>query len=178
MGAAEKAMFLKYLYNPAVKFYYEFGSGGSTYKAIGAPNIEQIISIESDTSYYLSTLTMLTDPKCERIFVDVNSFNNWGYPSTDTPQSKYELYFKHIKSLSIEPDLILIDGRWRVACALHAWEKSGDHTVIIVDDFQRAEYKHILNHYNIIEATGNSVALRVDKSRPPRDHAIYEKDPR
>ena len=152
MGAAEQGLFYKYLYSPGTRFYYEFGSGGSTYKAIHAPNITRVISMESDTSYYISTLPQLSAPHCERIFVDVGAYNNWGNPAAGVPKSRYELYFKHIDSVPVLPDLVLIDGRWRVACALHiALRCVGAGTVVLVDDFQRSEYAAILDYYDIIE---------------------------
>jgi len=165
MGAAEKALFYKYLYATNIHTYYEFGSGGSTYKAIHAPNIEKIVSMESDTSYFLSTLSKLSAPKCERIFVDVESYNNWGNPGPHVPKSRYELYFKHIDSLPWTPDLVLIDGRWRVACALHTWARvAGKHTILLVDDFQRIEYAAILDYFEIVERAGNMVAMRPRQS--------------
>ncbi len=182
MGNVEKALFYKYLLAPTTRTYYEFGSGGSTYKAINAPNIDKIVSMESDTTYYINTLSQLTSPKCERIFVDVGSFNNWGNPALGLPKSRYELYFKHISSISWVPDLVLIDGRWRVACALHTWRKIvGTETVVLVDDFQRPEYASILKYFNIIERAGNMVALkaRVDiKMIGSEDFDKYESDHR
>lgn len=163
MGQNEKALFYKHLYAAETRFYYEFGSGGSTFKAIHAPNIARIVSLESDTSYYINTLPQLTAPKCERIFVDVDCFNNWGNPAAGIPKSRYELYFKHFDSVSPLPDLVLIDGRWRVACALHVWMRSAaaaGKTLVLVDDFQRAEYSTILDYFDVVERAGNMVALR------------------
>jgi hypothetical protein len=180
MGAAEKRLFYKFLHSPETRFYYEFGSGGSTYKAIRAPNIERIVSMESDTAYYISTQGLLSAPKCERILIEVGARNNWGNPLPDLPLSQYELYFKHIDSIGAAPDLILIDGRWRVACALHAWAKCSARTVVLVDDFQRAEYADILKYFTVIDSVGSMVALKAnpDIVIDTEDFRKYEYDGR
>jgi hypothetical protein len=60
-------------------------------------------------------------------------------------------------------DCILIDGRFRVACALKAFNVIDENCVILFDDFLNCiEYHIILNYYEIIEKTSDNrmVALK------------------
>jgi len=57
MPEAETQLFMKYLTINKNKFFYEFGSGGSTYFACTLPHIELIHSMESDTAFYNTMLT-------------------------------------------------------------------------------------------------------------------------
>ena len=65
----------------------------------------------------------------------------------------------HWEKLKRFPDLILIDGRFRVACALKAIKslKHQDNWVIIVDDYLgREEYKIIEEFSNLDVVLGTT----------------------
>ena len=47
----DKKMFYNYLKKSS--FYFEYGSGGSTYQASIRKNIKKIFSVESDTKWHL-----------------------------------------------------------------------------------------------------------------------------
>lgn len=161
MPDKEKASFISWLTNPDIHIYYEFGSGGSTYKAIHAENITKIYSVESDTAYFNSTMATLVSDKLERIHVSVGAKNNLGYPSSSAKYNDWSLYFKHIDSIDTIPDLVLIDGRWRVACALHTWMRCDTHTIILFDDYYDRPHYHIVDKYfTTIERVGRMAVLR------------------
>ena len=60
-------------------------------------------------------------------------------------------------------DLILIDGRFRVACCLKCFNVINENCLIAFDDFlPREEYNIVLDYYDIIEKTedNNMVILK------------------
>ncbi len=178
MPEKERELFLSYLHRDTTHFYYEFGSGGSTAAAIAAPNVQKIVSMESDTAFYESTAAALVSEKCERVLVEVGCRNNWGNPEKGYDGS---LYFTHIDSLSEVPDLILVDGRWRVACALHAWQKMGAESVLLFDDFVgRQFYYVVLPYFETLQTVGRIVVLkkRDNVMPPPELVSFYENDSR
>jgi len=152
--------------------YFEFGSGGSTYQASILSNIKLIISIESDKVWH-NLLTSkvkhnnyhpkLIDLKCEP--------NKWGYPSNTCPLSEYPKYSEAIlnqiqKNITQNLDLILIDGRFRVACALKSHGIINDNCKIIFDDFlDRKQYHVVLDYFTIIEKTSDN-RMVVLKKKP------------
>lgn len=75
-------------------------------------------------------------------------------------------------------DLILIDGRFRVACCLKCFDKISDECVIIFDDFlNRPQYHIVLDYYTIIEQTIDSAMVVLKKNqnrtRPPQELINY-----
>ena len=150
-------MFYKYLDKASV--YLEFGSGGSTYQASLKPNIKKIISVESDKLWYElvkknvkhnNFCYHLIDLKCEP--------NKWGYPSGICDKNIYKKYSDIANSLnkdvSNKIDLILIDGRFRVACALKCHKIMNNNCYLVFDDFLNRKYYHIiLNYFSIVEKT-------------------------
>jgi len=182
MSKEEQAMFEKYLDLPTTKTYYEYGSGGSTIVAAIKPNIEQVITVESDRKYYDMMLMSLQKVKRfkEKIivhYVDVGCYDNAGYP----PEFNFGLnYYTHIDKLEYVPDVILIDGRWRVECAFHVFRKATEDTIILLHDFEREEYKGIWACYDLFEVEGKLARIVKKKDEKIPDDAIFffQFDPR
>ena len=182
MSKEEQAMFEKYLDLPTTKTYYEYGSGGSTIIAAIKPNIEQVITVESDQKYYNMLKESIHKVKRfkEKIivhYVDVGCYDGAGYP----PEFNFGLdYYTHIDKLEYVPDVILIDGRWRVECAFHVFKKATEDTVILLHDFEREEYKGIWACYDLFEVEGRLARIVKKKDEKIPDDAIFffQFDPR
>ncbi len=160
-------MFYRYLDKATV--YFEYGSGGSTYQANLRPNIQKIYTVESDNTWINKLNSLIQDnSKITYIYNDMGTKpNTWGYPNKDCEKSKLANYSEHIRNLSIEErskiDLIMIDGRFRVACCLKCFDIINDEFYIVFDDFLiRKKYHIILDYYDIIENTKDNrmVVLR------------------
>ena len=52
--------------------------------------------------------------------VDIGEVGDWGVPKNLTNSSTWPSYSDAILKYGYEADLVLVDGRFRVACALHA----------------------------------------------------------
>ena len=177
MPDTEKKAFYKYLKQGTC--YYEFGSGGSTVVACNSNNILSVVSAESDTTFYEKMCTHFS-PKPAKLafrFIDVGCKGNWGYPSPSCPRSTYERYYKSIDG---NPDLVLIDGRFRVACALYTWFAVDGAAIVLFDDFfDRPFYHVVLEYYNVLEKAGRLAVLQKKLVEPPPDIIEkYSTDPR
>lgn len=165
---ADKLMFYSYLDNS--ENYFEYGSGGSTYQALIRDNIKSIYSVESDIDWYnkVNNNTNLNHElkKFNYIYNDMNTKpNNWGYPgknATIEQKVKYSNQF----NMSLDDDskkkidLILIDGRFRVACCLKLYNNISMDCLIAFDDFLNRKYYHVvLNFFDIINKTGNKMVI-------------------
>ena len=112
LAPSDKQMFYKYL-DKCIN-YFEYGSGGSTVQASIRPNIKSIISVESDIEWY-NKIKNLVD-NVHYIYNDMNvKPNTWGHPGNNATSLQKINYSEHFKKLGKDSDLILIDGRFRVA---------------------------------------------------------------
>ena len=84
--------------------------------------------------------------------------NTWGNPGKDSTLEDWKNYNGQILNLNKEQqkkiDLIMIDGRFRVACCLKYYDVINDECLIAFDDFLNRKYYHIvLDYFEIIEKT-------------------------
>ena len=177
-------MFYKYLDKSTS--YFEFGSGGSTYQAALRKNIKTIYSVESDEKWHNKLKAELKKYKhIKYLYCDLETpGNNWGYPGKNCSDSKKKAYSHCIHQLTPEEkkkiDLILIDGRFRVACALKSFNVMSDNCVLAFDDFIERKYYHIiLDYFTIIEKSSTNLMVMLKKKKnckpvPPELIMKYE----
>lgn len=120
--------------------YFEFGCGGTTILASSYQNIKTIISVDGNKDWIDS---IVLDTKTTFIHVDVNG-GGWGYPKDESLRYNWPLYSSSVKRYS-EIDLILVDGRFRVCCALNSFYSLSDNGYLLIHDYT------IRRHYHCIE---------------------------
>ena len=172
----DKNLFHKYLYKS--KYYFEYGSGGSTYQASLCPNIKKIISIDSDYDTHIKIKSMIKQNKDKITFqyCDMKTLpNTWGNPGKDSTPNDWINYSNQIinlnKNISSNIDLIVIDGRFRVACCLKCHSVINDDCIVIFDDFLNRSYYHIvLGYFTVIEQSEDNcmvILKKIKKNIPP-----------
>lgn len=163
----DKQMFYSYLDRATV--YLEYGSGGSTYQAHKRNNIKKIYSVESDWEWHnLLNNKLASATNIEFIFNDMNTLpNNWGYPGPNSTREQIVNYSDHIIRVNDnEIDLILIDGRFRVACCLKCFGQISNTSFIAFDDFlDRPEYHLVLDYYEIVKYTTDNRMVILQKKQ-------------
>jgi len=166
MPKKETQLFYKYL--DKCTNYFEYGSGGSTYQACLRNNIEKIYTIESDKEWIEKLIenkiikNKIDNNLLKIIYIDMDTRSkSWGYPGKNSKYNDWKNYVRSIDKIKEKIDLILIDGRFRVACALYCFDKIIENTLIIFDDFLiRKYYKEVLLYYDIIESEGRLAVLK------------------
>jgi hypothetical protein len=124
--------------------YLEFGSGGST--IVAARHQVVTTSVENDRFYAASVKRGL--PEGSRVcFIDPKIGLNgaWGNPIRPKPWKGRKYISAPWTSLTEFPDLILIDGRYRVACALECARQAHERAAvseILFDDYGQRPYYH------------------------------------
>ena len=151
LSANDKHMYYKYL--ATATNYFEFGSGGSTYQASIRKNVKQIYSVESDKQWIHKMNDMLLN-NVKLLYIEIDTQpNTWGRPGPKCTVKQMKSYSDQIKMVS-NIDLILIDGRFRVACCLKCFDVIDERTRIAFDDFlNRPHYHIVLDYYDIVEQT-------------------------
>ena len=137
-------------------YYLEYGSGSSTKLANISPNIKKIISVESDKIFWTEELEAIPQIKFSvnenrllPLLVDIGKTGVSGYPVSEEKKDEWPTY-SHIPyeaKFDFNYDLILIDGRFRVACALEACLNAAPNTKILIHDFVIRPYYFVVNSF-------------------------------
>jgi len=137
------------------KLYLEYGSGSSTLLA-DRQNVNYY-SIESDKSFYR---TLKKSLKSKNYFLKDFGIVKEGSGPVLFSYRKFFLRKKvkkyandilqYLNEKNLIPDLILIDGRYRILCALYVYkflrEKNYSSTIII-DDYNARPYLHVVENF-------------------------------
>lgn len=156
MTPEEVKLFHTYLSKASV--YFEYGCGGSTVLADSYTNISKIYSVESDQNWIANVKLNLANSKSQFFYIDLNA-GAWGRPKDESKKDNWPTYSSQMSHISEKPDLVLVDGRFRVACAANAYTHMSDSGVALVHDYERASYHVIEKIYTPIERCDNLVAL-------------------
>lgn len=159
MSPKEKNLFEKEIRNSIV--YLEFGMGGSTFRVLQKSNAK-VYSIDSSTEWislmreYKQIKNMERKGRLSLFHIDIGPIGEWGKPINNDQKIKFPNYSSDIFNLVDKKsiDTILIDGRFRVACALktimecHQNEKL---KVMIHDFWNRDQYHVLLKYFEVID---------------------------
>lgn len=165
--------------------YLEYGSGGSTFFA--AKFGKDFVTIDSD-KYFLKAVEKqivksgLSDSSSQILHhADIGLTKEWGQPVfTEKNKSRLKKWASYsdiplVKGKHFLPDLILIDGRFRVACALKSVKYLHDkvsYTILVDDYVGRTEYCEIERFAELVKLKGR---MAVFKQKANIDFAELDK---
>ena len=134
--------------------YFEFGSWGST--NIASYYKIKTFSVESDVNWH----NKLKDDYINATYITIDlKAKKAGYPGNMTTVEDWKHYIQSYKE-EYNADIILIDGRFRVACALDIFDKIRNDTIVLVHDYTiRPEYHIIEKYYLKLEVWDSLVAF-------------------
>lgn len=155
------------------KNYLEYGAGGSTVLAArhGIPTV----SIESDPYFADAVRKKIAGIEgagaVDVRHIDIGPTKGFGTPlHTDPTPERVALWSRYVRQpLETSPkgfyDLVLVDGRWRVACALACIRAGaqGKHSFdLLVDDYsERADYKIVEEFVPLSKICGRTAFFEV-----------------
>jgi hypothetical protein len=144
--------------------YLEYGAGGSTRLAATVDSLESITTVESDPVFI--TQRVSTNPavaaavrsgRLKFLIVDIGPTSFWGRPVDQSKRFLWPNYALCPYMHGDVPELILIDGRFRVACGIVAALAAPEAAVFIHDYPARLQY-HILEQFFLIEEVVDTLA--------------------
>ena len=147
MPAAE-ITFLRQAYDQA-QVILEYGSGGSTVVAASQPN-KLIFAVESDPKFLCRLNTYLmqlrSGSRAIPYHVDIGPVGKWGRPSDTSAWKQYPDYARAIweQDFFVQPDTVLIDGRFRVACFLVCATLTRRPPTLLFDDYAPRPRYHVV----------------------------------
>ena len=137
--------------------YFEFGSGGST--NLASYYKLKVYSVESDAKWHENLKK--NGIMANYITIDLQS-NGFGYPGNGTSIKDWKKYIQAYK-IEYNADMILIDGRFRVACALDIFSKIRNDTLVFIHDYKERLDYHIIEDYYIKIKDWDSLSLFLKK---------------
>lgn len=163
---------------PKHEVILEYGAGGSTLLAAKAG--KKVITTETDPRWLIELMGAYKEQQLPGdiipIWSDIGDTKAWGYPKDDSqfhswpdyPQKAWRFCEEH----NLTPDLILIDGRFRVASFLTTCVNVSKATTVLFDDYVERD------HYHSIEALFKPVKIienrmAVFKIRPKKLSSQY-----
>jgi hypothetical protein len=168
-------------------YYLEYGGGGSTVVAsrLGKP----FLSVDSDP-YFVKALAMRVSAqdRTRLLYVDIGTTGLWGAPlrraRTTAQQERWRQYarapWQRLLASGERPDLILLDGRFRPACALVCLKHLGHapDTTLLFDDYAERPHYRIVERFARLEAMhGRMARFSTQRNDPVElDRALAEVD--
>lgn len=147
--------FLQKIMKPEMHVF-EFGMGGST--LFFAQNVEKIVSIEHNPAWFEKVNALLSNKGLanyeNQVILPVpiadydqkTHTNPTDYVSYYMPDCRHYSFEKYAQSIEAYPDesfdMILVDGRSRNACVMHAISKLKKNGFLILDNAERADYAY------------------------------------
>lgn len=128
------------------KVYGEYGMGQSTNIAMSNKHLD-ILSVDSDSAWVKKIKSSSNEKKHRLKYVDLGIVRNWGHPSDYSKRQNIKTYLNYIWEMDFKPDLVLIDGRFRVACFLTSLKECNLGTKIIFDDYVERPHYHIVEEF-------------------------------
>ena len=122
--------------------YLEFGCGTSTEYVASNHNCE-IRSVETDVEWAGRIQASVGD-KADIIHLDLGPVGRWGRPVGYSRRSEFERYCEIGFQNNYSPEVVLLDGRFRVAVFMTALLRTAPGTALIFDDYPVRPYYHVV----------------------------------
>ncbi len=141
--------------------YLEYGTGGST-RLAARMKVPNIFSVESDIAFANAVKRAVkregSSSKFRMLAPDLGETGAWGRPKTTDRIAHWPEYpiavWERLARAKLTPDLVLIDGRFRVACFLAALLHVKPGTPILFDDYVGREKR-----YGLVESFAKPVSF-------------------
>ena len=129
----------------------EYGSGGST--LVAAELGKTVFSVESDPDW----AQMMRDwcavnpakGKVEVIHADIGPTKEWGHPVDHAAWRSFAGYPLAVwdRKGFEQPDVVLVDGRFRVGCALATAFRTKKPVTLLFDDYAKRDHYHVVEKF-------------------------------
>ncbi len=185
MSATEQALFETVVKQS--RRFLEFGLGGSTLVAVRS-KVGTIVSVDSDPTWVAAVRThvevapRIADGTMSVLHADIGPVREWGNPVDRQEMQKWPRYLIAAWSEWVRrrqfPDLVLVDGRFRIACCLSvllAAARLSPSTdalpSVLLHDFtdERPQYRQLLQLFDIHHQAESLCHLKIRASASVAD---------
>ncbi|MGX9966004.1 hypothetical protein ACVFYP_21940 [Roseomonas sp. F4] len=164
--------------------YQEFGMGGSTLQAVQG-GFKRIVAVDTSAAWveaarqHPGIVPELARGRVQLLHADIGPVGDWGRPTNPTPDHQWSNYLRapweawaRMKRL---PDLVYVDGRFRVACCLSTALVVGRSPAVsrrlrlMLHDVSsnRPEYDVVLKAFDVCERVNRLCVMRLKPRQDP-----------
>lgn len=165
--------------------YLEYGMGLSTQWVLS--NTSAIVhAVDTSREWVENTISAAPHSTRSRLnarWVDLGPVKMWGYPVSYRHHRRFHEYVQSLWDSHVSPDLVLVDGRFRVCCFLHSMLTAKPGTKIFFDDYVHRPQYHVVEEFaRPVEVCGRQsmfvVPPDLDRGaiRAARDQFLYVMD--
>ena len=153
--------------------YLEFGSGGSTVLASQLVR-DSVIAVDSSREWLEKVAAACPVERSASLaltHVDIGPVGNWGVPQDEATKPRWPDYHTSIwaNPAAAYADLVLVDGRFRVACFIQAALRTAPGTLLVIHDYPERRGYHVVEEVaRPVLAVGTLVAMQRRPGFDPR----------
>lgn len=148
-----------------IKIYGEYGCGKSTNWVLNNTS-SKILSVDTSSEWieFVEKKNQKYIDRLKIFYINLGAVGDWGRPINYDKCNNFVRYTDQIWQQNDKPDLVLIDGRFRVCCFLTSLKYADEGTKIIFDDYILRPHYHFIEKYvNRIESSGRQCLFIVPK---------------
>ena len=154
----------------------EYGSGGSTVMASELPG-KTIVSVESDADWAQMMRDWFSEnpgqSAVEMVHADIGPTKEWGHPQDHSEWRRFPAYPLKVWDRGIAPDVVLVDGRFRIGCALATAFRTAKPVTLLFDDYaDRRAYARVEEFLGKPEVVGRMARFEVSPMPVPQDRLL------
>jgi hypothetical protein len=124
--------------------YSEYGCGKSTFWMSKNTNAN-ITSVDTSKDWVAIVEKQILNNKNTLVkFIDCGTVKKWGKPIDLSKKDSFIQYAEFLWKQDIKPDMVLVDGRFRVLCFLISLKHANENTKLIFDDYVDRPHYHIV----------------------------------
>ena len=128
----------------SIERYAEWGVGESTEFVLRSTSC-RVRAVDTSAEWLERTVGLRnSDPRVNGIHVDLGPVEKWGRPTSYRHQHRINDYLIGPFDEHFDPEAVLVDGRFRVACFLSALLHGSPGMLIVFDDYVPRERYHIV----------------------------------
>ena len=149
-----------------VTTYGEYGCGKSTTWVLNNTKAT-VISVDTSKVWISAVRKNVNDSRLKLHHSDLGPLGAWGRPLNYDKSADFQDYTDYIWQQEICPELVLVDGRFRVCCFLTSLKYAKAGTKILFDDYTDRPHYHIVEKYvtRVQECRSQCLFIVPDKSK-------------
>ena len=127
--------------------FAEYGCGASTVW-VARHTSARILSTDSSEAWLDKVRQSCGDSSRMSLHhADVGAIGDWGRPVSYERGDNFSDYTDWIWSQDVSPDIVLVDGRFRVCCFLTSLLNAKNGAAIVFDDYTDRPHYHFVEHF-------------------------------